>query len=351
MRNDILVLGYFGYVTNQLDGQTVKTRDILKLLQQEYPNRSVGYFDTQQLKGNKLAGVTMLKQVCSCKSLVYLPAYGNLKIIFPILFVLSVLFRFEIQYFVVGGWLCNYIKTLPIHRWMLRRIKAIHVETKHLDSDLKVLYGYKNVDIFPNFRFFDARETRSSAVLTKLEDDVQPSRLRLVFISRVMKDKGLDMLHEVYAKMKSHGNDSLYSIDFYGEMKDDYFNQHMSNVTNYAYKGILDPSSIIDTIKQYDALIFPTHYEGEGCPGILVEALAAGVPIIASDWKYNSEFVIPNVNGFLCRFDDVDNYVDAIMALNGSKTLVADMGKASQEIATQFSDKYARELILSYFGK
>jgi glycosyltransferase involved in cell wall biosynthesis len=83
----------------------------------------------------------------------------------------------------------------------------------------------------------------------------------------------------------------------------------------------------------------------------LVEALAAGVPIIASDWKYNSEFVIPNVNGFLCRFDDVDNYVDAIMALNDSKTLVADMGKASQEIATQFSDKYARELILSYFGK
>ena len=27
----VLVLGYFGYQTNQLDGQTVKTRDVYRL--------------------------------------------------------------------------------------------------------------------------------------------------------------------------------------------------------------------------------------------------------------------------------------------------------------------------------
>ena len=29
----VLVLGYFGYRSNQLDGQTIKTRNIMRLLQ------------------------------------------------------------------------------------------------------------------------------------------------------------------------------------------------------------------------------------------------------------------------------------------------------------------------------
>ena len=43
----ILVLGYFGYLTNQLDGQTVKTRDVYRLVKEQSKDYSVDYFDTQ----------------------------------------------------------------------------------------------------------------------------------------------------------------------------------------------------------------------------------------------------------------------------------------------------------------
>ncbi len=34
-----------------------------------------------------------------------------------------------------------------------------------------------------------------------------------------------------------------------------------------------------------------------GFAGTLIDAMAAGVPVIASNWKYNPEIVIENVTG------------------------------------------------------
>lgn len=39
----ILVLGYFGYQTNQLDGQTVKTRDLYRLAKEQLTDCDVEF--------------------------------------------------------------------------------------------------------------------------------------------------------------------------------------------------------------------------------------------------------------------------------------------------------------------
>ena len=126
----ILVLGYFGYLTNQLDGQTVKTRDVYRLAKEQLNDCTVDYFDTQELKRNKFFIFKMFWKVMCCKTLFYLPAQNNLSVFFPVIFILSLLFRFKIHYFVVGGWLREFLSHRIIHRLMLSRIKGIHVETK-----------------------------------------------------------------------------------------------------------------------------------------------------------------------------------------------------------------------------
>lgn len=52
--SQFFVLGYFGYESNQLDGQTVKTRDVYRLIQEQFPNK-VGYYDTQKYKVSRLS--------------------------------------------------------------------------------------------------------------------------------------------------------------------------------------------------------------------------------------------------------------------------------------------------------
>lgn len=51
--NKVLVLGYFGNLTNQLDGQTVKTRDVYRLAKEQLTDCDIEYFDTQSLHKSK----------------------------------------------------------------------------------------------------------------------------------------------------------------------------------------------------------------------------------------------------------------------------------------------------------
>ena len=61
-----------------------------------------------------------------------------------------------------------------------------------------------------------------------------------------------------------------------------------SDITDFEEVVRLDKEYITD---EYDILLFPTHWNTEGVPGILVEAKMAGVAVIASDRSYNSELI------------------------------------------------------------
>ena len=124
----ILVLGAFGWANDSLDGQTVKTRDLHRLISEQFEDE-VDYFDTSSVRSNKVHLLHMFWKLIHCKTLAYLPAQNNIKYLFPVIFVLSVLLGFKIHYFVVGGWLREFLSDLPIHRFMLKRIAGIHVET------------------------------------------------------------------------------------------------------------------------------------------------------------------------------------------------------------------------------
>lgn len=515
--NRILVLGYFGYTTNQLDGQTVKTRDVYRLTVEQLPDQTVDFYDTQEFQTNKISIFKMFWKVACCDTLFYLPAHNNLKWIFPIIYCLSALCRVKIHYFVVGGWLREFIANLPLHRYMLKRIAGIHTETQQLKRELEEYYQFKNVDIFPNFRFFDfqpkggieheklrlvfmARVTRQKgldwifvlaayiqenylqdkfsitffgpideedkdyfetriaqyscveykgalqpedihetlsqydvmllpthyfteglpgsvvdayisgipvivtewkharefvddgvsgyiipfengqqqliekvlllekdrSLLHQLQGNALIKRmtfappslkemcvgggncLKISYISRIEQSKGLDTLLEIAKILQENQLDRYVQIDFYGQKKDDYFDMYLANVGMYEYKGVLPPEEVIPTLKEYDALIFPSHYEGEGCPGILVEALSAALPIVASDWKYNSEFVANGVNGFLCNTFEPIAYVNAIKLLWDNKAIRQRMSKYAYARSENFSASYAGKLMKKY---
>lgn len=513
--NKVLVLGYFGYQTNQLDGQTVKTRDVYRLAKEQLTDYNVEYFDTQSLQKSKLLLFKMFFKVICCETLFYLPAHNNLKVFFPVIFILSQLFRFKIHYFVVGGWLREYLTHLPIHRFMLGRIKGIHAETKRLKKDLEEYYNYNNVDIFPNFRFFEftpkpseseklrivfmarvmkqngldwifdladyiaehklhdkysitffgpeteeekeyfennvakynfveykgtlqpkeihetlsnydvmllpthfytegipgsvvdayisgipvivtewkhshefvddgksgfivpfengkqqmidrvislekerklLRRMKANALIKrmefappKLENLIGEGKmLNVCYVSRVEKSKGLDTLKEISALLSNDGLDKYVKIDFYGQKTDTFYDEYLTDIGVFQYIGVLQPNDVIPTLKQYDALIFPSHYEGEGCPGILVEALSASLPIIASDWKYNNEFVTNGDNGFLCSTFDSNEYVEAIKVLLFNKTILKRMAENAYEKSGEFSVDKARVLLDQY---
>lgn len=168
-------------------------------------------------------------------------------------------------------------------------------------------------------------------------------------MSRVEQSKGLDTLLKIVHRISAMQLEGKICIDFYGQKKDDYFDVNLANIEFYTYKGVLQPNEVLPTLQKYDALIFPTHYEGEGCPGILVEALSAALPIVASDWKYNNEFVSDGVNGFLCDTFDIEAYIKAILSLS-DPVLRTQMSKQSYLMSKEFAVNTAREKVKLYLA-
>ena len=73
----ICVLGAFGFRVEHYDGQTIKTRNLLNLLNDKEVNPD--FFETQNFKFNKFSIFSMCGKILKCKTLFYLPAQNNLK--------------------------------------------------------------------------------------------------------------------------------------------------------------------------------------------------------------------------------------------------------------------------------
>lgn len=313
----IFVLGYFGYNTDQLDGQTVKTRDVYRLVK-EQTQEDVDYYDTEDFQFRKLSLFKMFWEIMACKELIYLPAHNNLKIIFPIIFFLSKIFRCKIHYFVIGGWLREFLAHLPVHRYMLKHIAGIHVETKRLKKELEEYYQFKNVDVFPNFRFFDFIPNRNRS-----------SKLKLVFMARVKKEKGLDWIFSLCNYIQTQRLDGKFSLTFYGPIANEdrkYFECNLKEYPFAEYKGVLQPDRIYETLSQYDLLLLPTHYYTEGLPGSVVDAYISGIPVIVTEWKHSHEFVDDGYSGYIIHFENGDQQlIEKVMLLESDRELLCKL--------------------------
>jgi glycosyltransferase involved in cell wall biosynthesis len=339
---DILVLGYFGYETNQLDGQTVKTRNVHALLELK-TGRKVELFDTEMLSYGYKAYLSMVRKLIKSGDILYLPAQRNLRLFLPLLYLMSRLLGIRIFYIVIGGWLPEFVLAHRLHRILLKRINGIFVETSAMYSGLTERLGFNNVAIFPNFRIVDF----------KPDPGPESPDLKLVFMSRVTPLKGVDRLFALDRLIHQSGKWSKICIDLYGPIDSVYrqsFEEGIKEAHILTYKGILQPDQILSTLASYDAMLFPTRYPGEGCPGAIIDAYIAGIPVIATDWRYNNEFVVNGVTGFVYSPDKVETLFDAVMNLNTDREMLKNMKKAALLKSGEYNSDSAWEILTAKTG-
>ena len=96
---------------------------------------------------------------------------------------------------------------------------------------------------------------------------------------------------------------------------------------------------IADICKSVDVFAFPS--KREGLPVALMEAMVAGLPIIASKARGNTELVEDGVNGILCEKNTPEEYAEAIRKMqNADKEM---MIQKSLEKIEKYDLKYIRE--------
>jgi glycosyltransferase involved in cell wall biosynthesis len=136
-------------------------------------------------------------------------------------------------------------------------------------------------------------------------------RKKFVFISQVKATKGVFEIIEA----SDHFDDS-YTFDIYGPIMDENFIDKVNRYKNVNYKGLLSPDDVLNQLFDYNVLLIPTYHEGEGYPGIVLEAFSIGMPIISTYWKSIPEIVEHKKNGLLVPIKDVESLVNAIKKIN-----------------------------------
>lgn len=307
------VCGHFDGAKPTSSGQIIKTRIVTEQLIRQYGTNQVLVVDThggaKALPRVMLESWNLFKQ---CKNIIIMPAHNGLRIFCPLFTFYNKFFHRSIHYIVIGGWLNGFIEH---HKWligMLKKFKGIYVETLSMKKSLAE-HGFNNAVLMPNFKNLKILRPEELSCVDK-------KPYKLCTFSRVCKEKGIEDAIKAVSIVNNDNNNVIFALDIYGQIDEeykDYFKRIQEHFPPYIkYCGLVPYNKSVDVLKDYFALLFPTFYSGEGVAGTLIDAMAAGVPVIASDWRFNNEVIRPGINGCLiekCNSEKIASELERII--------------------------------------
>ena len=144
-----------------------------------------------------------------------------------------------------------------------------------------------------------------------------------------MKEKGIQEAIGAVEKINHKYGKVIYTLDIYGQIDQDqadWFTELQNSFTEeISYKGIVEYSKTYDVLKDYYALLFPTQFFTEGVPGTIIDAYAAGVPVIASKWEHFTDVIIEGETGFGYSFGDEQGLQNILDKAYLKQELIEDM--------------------------
>jgi glycosyltransferase involved in cell wall biosynthesis len=339
-RLKIFICGNFGYKNNQIDGQTVKTRKLKDILIKKLGENNIAGVDTSYAKSTPFATFNKIKRnAMNCSHLIILPGKNGLKVLLPFYILWKRNYNIDIRYIVIGGWFPQFLYRNRFYLGLCKKIDGIYVETNIIKKNLLNM-GLNNVSILPNFRQIDF-------AITKINKIKLP--FKLVYFSRVVREKGVELAIEAVERINRKNN--FLILDIYGPIQKNYrglFEKILAKAkSKISYKGILEPkgNTIYKVLSKYDLMVFPTYYQGEGFPGAILDSYISGVPVITSDWRYNSEIIKEGETGKLFISQDIDDLTDKLEFLINNPDLIYKMKKNCLEEAKKYNDDFIVDIL------
>lgn len=233
----------------------------------------------------------------------------------------------------IGGDFDLFLEGLPrplrfILLRLLGRIAGILAQTQQLCTTLRA-YGCDNSHYLPGLRPSSPNPHPSA-------NDARS--FRLLYLSQIKPEKGVFVLLDALNILADEFA-SPVACDFYGPVYEDseaQFFQRLQETPAARYCGIAETGSATQLIATYNALVLPTYFVSEGHPGVLVEAMQAGVPVISTSHRAIPELITHGENGLLVPVQDSRSLADAIRQLAGDPALRARMGEANYRCGQSF---------------
>lgn len=343
----VCVVGHFGFGEELLNGQTVKTKILAEELERRYGAENVERIDTRG--GAKMLlklPFVLASALRRCGNIVILPAENGLRAVTPILTFWNRFYRRDLHYAVVGGWLAGFLKERRGLCRQLSRFRGVYVETSTMQTALEAL-GMRNVTVMPNCKYLTVLP--ESEVLAP-----QTEPYRLATFSRVMREKGIGDAVEAVRALNEAAGRTVYTLDIYGQVdagQTEWFADLQKTFPPYIrYGGLIPFSESVETLKGCFALLFPTRFFTEGIPGTVIDAYAAGVPVVSARWESYADLIDEGVTGVGYPLGDTDAFRRLLSDLAEDPDRLTPMRLACTEKAEKYTPARALEPLAERLG-
>ena len=276
--------------------------------------------------------------------LVYMP-FGQTTVSYyrdSVFLLLIKLFMKKVVCHLRGGNFDNWYRGASVFtRWYVRRIHSLVDAQIILGENLRHLFNWLMPDsrifVVPNGGNFPIPEVRK-------RDGI----FRALFLGNLLESKGVvDFLKASEIIALSGYRDTEFVLA--GENReartvefiDRFIREHPD--VRVRMPGPLAGEDKFRLLAECDVLVFPTYYVNEGHPWVIVESMAAGLPVISTDHAVIPETVSDGENGFLVPKKDPEAIAEKVIRLIEDPELRERIGKRSREI---YREKFTEEIMV-----
>jgi glycosyltransferase involved in cell wall biosynthesis len=209
--------------------------------------------------------------------------------------------------------------------------------------DLLVDRGYPPSRLAIWSRGVDARKFSPARASQSWRDmwHVDASRPAILYVGRLSREKGLDLIGPIRHRLRRHGVDHQFVFVGDGPMRP----ALAALCPDGVFLGTLPHDRVAVAMASSDLFLFPSTTDTLG--NVVLEAQASGLPVIVSDQGGPSQQVLPNVSGVVCPARDDRAFSAAILRLIRAPEERMAMSRAARAYADTRDWPRALEPLLS----
>jgi glycosyltransferase involved in cell wall biosynthesis len=234
--------------------------------------------------------------------------------------------------------------------WVKRLIQTYRewISIKHSDKVFTVSSSLKN-EIIAEYRSLNCDiqvvgNGVGNSFIPNMEDLLKDRKnnhkegrmIRILFIGVLNGRKDVGALLEAFSIVKSFCNNNckLHVVGD-GKHRGKYIIQSkkLGIKSNVTFTKNINHSDLPKVYLEYDIFVLPTF--NEGLPKVLIEAMAAGLPVIVSDIPPIREIITNNVNGLLFQNKDKKSLSSCILKLTNSPKLRFSLGISASNLVRE----------------
>jgi len=170
-------------------------------------------------------------------------------------------------------------------------------------------------------RIFGAKQTKyiANGLDVELVPRSRPddAEARVLFLGALNEGKGV--LDVIRATQLGRANRSQFHVHMVGAWASEEFREEAEMLiaekeleNTIQFPGPISGNEKWQAYADADLFVFPSHYQSENFPLVLIEAMAFGLPIVSTTWRGIPQLVGNSGAAILCDINSPEQYADAI---------------------------------------